>query len=306
MREREFEYVLRKYPQLIEDGAVILGQQKGLSCGRYDLLLQDKHGKRIIAELKRGTIDGVMPLAQVSRYHQDLGTERIMIVAPRVLPKIQRQAAALGIEALEVPESLIYDFLKENDSRLLCRLREIDNDSRLIIENDEGEHRDIRVCRAFLDRVRSEFESSPPDGAWVFEPYGMVVKQCRMRFKPYSDDVGCFMLRFKWDPELGERNRLGIGFGDFNRGYSSSWETYFKPRLSDISEKVGCDCTFKGWKGIQHYINIPYDELDSLYAVDYALDKLKNFISIVKPYCDAGIKGLVFSPRRISSRRGEI
>jgi hypothetical protein len=56
MKEREFENILERYPELIEGGLTFEGRQVAIGRRHIDLLFRDRFGQRLIVELKRGTI----------------------------------------------------------------------------------------------------------------------------------------------------------------------------------------------------------------------------------------------------------
>ena len=56
MNESQFENILVKYPELIENGLSLIGRQVGIKGKYIDLLFKDHHGQKLIVELKKGTI----------------------------------------------------------------------------------------------------------------------------------------------------------------------------------------------------------------------------------------------------------
>jgi RecB family endonuclease NucS len=56
MRESDFELIISRYPELIENGLVLKGRQVKIQGKAIDLMFEDRHGQKLIVELKRGPI----------------------------------------------------------------------------------------------------------------------------------------------------------------------------------------------------------------------------------------------------------
>ena len=54
--EKNFENVLHRYPELIEEGLKFSGRQVSVGGKFVDLLFIDRFGQKLIIELKRGII----------------------------------------------------------------------------------------------------------------------------------------------------------------------------------------------------------------------------------------------------------
>jgi RecB family endonuclease NucS len=57
--EKNFEDIIARYPELIEEGLTLKGRQVTLYGRRMDLLFEDKFKRKLIVELKIGPIKDV-------------------------------------------------------------------------------------------------------------------------------------------------------------------------------------------------------------------------------------------------------
>lgn len=93
MKEKYFEDILEKYPDLIEPGLKPIGRQVIIYSRRMDLLYEDQHHNRLIVELKVGPIKDEH-MGQILAYEgmilsADDPTVRVMLIGTRVPPNIQ-------------------------------------------------------------------------------------------------------------------------------------------------------------------------------------------------------------------------
>lgn len=119
MTERDFEDILAKYPDLIEEGLILEGRQVGIGRKHVDLVFRDKHRARLIAELKRGSILREH-IGQVLDYEGELltpdePTDRVMLIGNRVPPNFRRTLEHHGIEWKELPVQSLIAFLRDKD-----------------------------------------------------------------------------------------------------------------------------------------------------------------------------------------------
>ena len=117
-QERDFEDIISKYPEIIEEGLILLGRQLTLYGRRMDLLFEDKFKRRLIIELKRGPIKDEH-IGQVLSYEGMIlsaedPTIRVMLVGNRVPPNIQRSLDHHGIAWKEITFSKLKEFLKDH------------------------------------------------------------------------------------------------------------------------------------------------------------------------------------------------
>lgn len=127
MTEQEFETILAKHSSLIEDGLRLLGRQVGLGRKHLDLLFEDRHGQRLIVELKKGPIlrDHV---AQVMDYEghflsPDDPTTRVMLIGNRVPENFRRSLNHHGVEWREITVARLVDSMRAcGDSEMLALL----------------------------------------------------------------------------------------------------------------------------------------------------------------------------------------
>jgi hypothetical protein len=130
MNEREFEDIICKYPDLIETGLLFKGRQVTVRGLRIDMLFEDKHGQKLIVELKQGTIRREH-VAQLLDYEghvlsPDDPTVRVMLVGNRVPENLRRALDHHGFEWRELLFSFIKDFLEKNNDEDYLRYFSID------------------------------------------------------------------------------------------------------------------------------------------------------------------------------------
>lgn len=108
IRESEIQKILRKNPQVIEEGARVISYEKVLSDGdRLDLLLESSDGSLIVAELKGpDKVTDEIP-TQIASYVRDIQKEypgknvrKMIICDGKVSPKLQKACEALDIEVV--------------------------------------------------------------------------------------------------------------------------------------------------------------------------------------------------------------
>jgi Endonuclease NucS len=124
MYEQDFENILARYPELIEIGLSLEGRQVSIKGKYIDLLFKDKHGGRLIVELKRGTVLR-KDIGQLMDYEGELlfpddPTVRVMLIGNRIPPSFGRSLDHHGLEWREFPIAHLIEFLRQkNDNEFL-------------------------------------------------------------------------------------------------------------------------------------------------------------------------------------------
>ena len=131
MNERQFEDILTKYPELIEEGLSLSGRQVWIEGKCIDLLFNDRHGHRLIVELKKGPILR-KHIAQLLDYEghfliPDDPTVRVMLIGNRVPNNLQRALDHHGFEWKELKIGILEKFLIEKDDQDLLKIFEGEN-----------------------------------------------------------------------------------------------------------------------------------------------------------------------------------
>jgi hypothetical protein len=129
MLEKHFEDVLHKYPELIEEGLIFSGRQVTVGGKFVDLLFEDRHGQKLIVELKKGPIkrEHVAQLLDYEGYFLSAGNPnvRVMLIGNRVPVNFRNSLDHHGFEWREIPVNEIVSFLKaKNDVPLLQHFTE--------------------------------------------------------------------------------------------------------------------------------------------------------------------------------------
>lgn len=144
--EKDFEDIVAKYPELIEDGLTLKGRQVSIYGRRMDLLFEDKFRRKLIIELKIGPIKDAH-IGQVLSYEGMLlsnedPTIRVMLIGNRVPPNIQRSLDHHGIAWLEITLNSLKEFLNaKNDLEYLGLFASEDLESLGIIGGRKLEHK---------------------------------------------------------------------------------------------------------------------------------------------------------------------
>jgi hypothetical protein len=127
--ERDFEEVLARHPELIEEGLRLIGRQVTLCGRRMDLLFEDRFGQKLVVELKWGPIKDEH-VGQIMYYQGALlsGGEpvRTMLIGTRVPPPIQKSLDFNGLASKEIRLSALIEFLKAKGEADLVRTFEAD------------------------------------------------------------------------------------------------------------------------------------------------------------------------------------
>ena len=94
MKERDFEDILSRYPELVEERLRFKDRQVSVKGKFVDLLFEDRHGHTLIVELKKGAIKR-QHIAQLLDYEghflsPDDPTVRVMLVGNRVPPNLRK------------------------------------------------------------------------------------------------------------------------------------------------------------------------------------------------------------------------
>lgn len=166
MLEKDFEDIICKYPELIEEGLILIGRQLSLYGRRMDILFEDKFKRKLIIELKAGPIKDDH-IGQILSYEgmllsADDPTLRVMLVGTRVPPNIQRSLDHHGIAWKEITFSFLKDFLKNKGDESFNHLFEYDEPvikKRIIEMHNEfpqqNSFEDIKYNLGLIDGLKS-------------------------------------------------------------------------------------------------------------------------------------------------------
>jgi hypothetical protein len=124
MNECQFEDILVKYPELVESALSVKGRQIYVDGKYVDILFEDRHGQKLIIELKKGAIirKHIAQLLDYEGYflNSDDPTVRVMLVGNRVPNNLRKALDHHGFEWKEITESTIKHFLiSKEDNDLL-------------------------------------------------------------------------------------------------------------------------------------------------------------------------------------------
>jgi hypothetical protein len=116
MLEKDFEDIICKYPELIEDDLKLIDRQLTIYGRRIDLLFEDRFKRKLIVELKAGPIKDEHT-GQILSYEGTFlsdndPTIRVMLIGTRVPPNLQKSLDHHGIAWKEINFSFLKGFLK--------------------------------------------------------------------------------------------------------------------------------------------------------------------------------------------------
>jgi hypothetical protein len=122
--EKDFETVIAKYPELIEDGLHLVGRQLFVQGRKLDLLFEDRRKNQLVAELKWGPIKD-QDIGQVMSYAGCLISgrpTREILVGTRVPPNIRTILDYHGIAWKQIAASELREFLRARGDDELAKV----------------------------------------------------------------------------------------------------------------------------------------------------------------------------------------
>lgn len=139
MLEREFEDIICKYPELIEDGLVFEGRQVCVDRKFIDIVFKDKNEQTLIIELKAG-VGKRKDVAQLLDYAgytiaSDDKPVRIMLVANRIPGNFKYSFDYFGFEYKEITVQQLKAFLEsKSDQAFLGALDGVPGEGKKAVE----------------------------------------------------------------------------------------------------------------------------------------------------------------------------
>lgn len=125
LSESDIEYILSKYPELIEPELTLKGRQVSVLRKRADLVFTDKFSDMLIVEVKKGVVRR-KDVAQIFEYEALLGDEnnptRLMLIGNIVPIPLRKSLERHGMEWRELPQRKLLEHLKTNDKKLYDKL----------------------------------------------------------------------------------------------------------------------------------------------------------------------------------------
>lgn len=131
MNEKQFEDIICRYPELIEDGLSLIDRQVSVGGKFVDVLFKDRHGQKLIAELKKGPImrQHIAQLLDYEGYFLNLDepTVRVMLIGNRVPKNLRKALDHHGFEYKELTVSALVEFLRNQDDTEFLRIVEAES-----------------------------------------------------------------------------------------------------------------------------------------------------------------------------------
>ena len=131
MKEIDFENILAKYPELVENGLRLVGRQVTIYGRRMDLLFEDINNRKLIVELKSGPILD-KHIGQILAYEGGVLSDktpdvRIMLIGTRVPPNLRKALDHHGIAWKEINFAYLKSFLKDKNDTTFSNIFEEEN-----------------------------------------------------------------------------------------------------------------------------------------------------------------------------------
>ncbi len=131
MKEIDFENILAKYPELVENGLRLVGRQVTVYGRRMDLLFEDINNRKLIVELKSGPILD-KHIGQILAYEGGVLSDkapdvRIMLIGTRVPPNLRKALDHHGIAWKEINFAYLKSFLKDKNDTTFSNIFEEEN-----------------------------------------------------------------------------------------------------------------------------------------------------------------------------------
>lgn len=121
LTEKQFEDILAKYPELIEDSLELKGRQVNVSGKVLDLMFKDRRGDTLIVELKKGTIkrEHIAQLLDYEGFFVDEfnPTTRVMLIGNHVPKNLQNSLDHHGIEYQYFSPASLREYLVEKSDK---------------------------------------------------------------------------------------------------------------------------------------------------------------------------------------------
>ncbi len=162
MTEKEFDTIIAKYPELIEEGLVFRGRQVNVGGKYVDLLFEDRHKQKLIVELKVGTIVR-KHIAQLIDYEgyfltPDDPTIRVMLVGNHVPNNLRLSLDHHGFEWKDIPVNKLINFLKEkNDKETLKYFSREELESKNITVRNEVTTKPVSTTKKESTGIKQEW-----------------------------------------------------------------------------------------------------------------------------------------------------
>ncbi|EKD87962.1 MAG: hypothetical protein ACD_35C00118G0001 [uncultured bacterium] len=281
MLEKNFENVLQRYPELIEEDLIFSGRQISISGKFVDLLYIDRFGQKLIIELKKGIIKREH-IAQLMDYEGHFLTAdnnpniRVMLIGNRVPINLRNSLDHHGFEWKEIPVTELVAFLKnKNDAELLEQFeveQSIPIESKKETISIEADSKNKEKWDGYL-RQNGISESGNSKQAQALSLFinGTTEEDYKKALPGYSKGFNV-MLRFFID-----------------NGFTSSvvnGKTFLKKSLLSASDK-GIDPAQERrnseprYSNTSHFCRLPYTEKQN-YRIDKALENFNSIEELVK------------------------
>ena len=162
IKEKDFEDIICKYPELIEESLTFKGRQVTLYGRRMDILFEDKFNRKLIIELKAGPIKDEH-IGQILSYEgmllsADDPTIRVMLIGTRVPPNIQKSLDHHGIAWREISFSKLREFLLDHNDDCYLNLFEFYEEPRIQrkieLQNRDSEKEEMKHISSANNKLR--------------------------------------------------------------------------------------------------------------------------------------------------------
>lgn len=206
MNENQFENILAKYPELIEEGLSLTGRQVNIRGKFVDLVFKDRHGQHLVVELKRGTVkrEHIGQLMDYEGFYLsgDGSPIRVMLIGNRVPPNFRRSLEYHGFEWREIELIYLQKHLeKKQDLEFLKYLSDYDNQTKNIEDKSAASSTPI-VTAACID---NNYINIGIDGPLIKKSTNTLFRQHKEQID--NEHLFCNFTRYNWMDENGISKR---------------------------------------------------------------------------------------------------
>jgi hypothetical protein len=126
MKEKAFEEILARYPELIEDNLRLNGRQLNVHGKYVDLIFTDKNMQKLVVEVKRGTVTR-KDIGQIMDYEGHILSSmeesmRVMLVGNHIPKNLKTSLDYHGIEWREILLGKLISFLQSKEDHNMLKI----------------------------------------------------------------------------------------------------------------------------------------------------------------------------------------
>lgn len=280
--EKDLEDAIATNPArfLKKEGLKLLSRQHSIGNFRFDLLFGDQFGRKLIAEIQKGTLDRNHSFKIVdyyNRYQNEHPGENVevIVVANIISPERKQFFDKYGISYIEIPDEDIIRWKSENP-----KIERRIGDSKTTLVKSPGRECPIRGPNPLRQQLLDEASKRIP----AFR--GRTVDITKNNISAPAGKNGSEWVIVARNNDC----RVELAFRDENTAeiYFQKMERYKANIENEFGEKLYWD--FKQDRKHQYIktMDQDYDEISGKLeeVINYLVDRMRKFISVVGIYWD--------------------